>query len=93
MDVARGKEEVEECGNTDDQGQAEVLLETGRKDLAFDIADLSKTYGPGQRGATAARSFAAGDLIQSEVATVYVAAPMPRDDENQGTLGYGNYNL
>jgi hypothetical protein len=51
------------------------------KRIQVDVVDLSSVYGEGQRGMTAKRNFAAGEPIQSEVATVYVTHALPAEED------------
>ena len=74
---------LDERGGEDPcDGKGEVLLNHGVVDLPFDIADMSKTYGPSQRGAIAPKEYAAGTLIFHEIAAIWVAIPAPVMDES-----------
>jgi hypothetical protein len=73
-----GDLELRERGGDDPRdGTGEALLDTGIPNMPFDIADMSKTYGPSQRGATAPKKIQAGKLIFHEVADMWVATAAP----------------
>ena len=89
MDVQGGQTEVhaavedeEEVRGGDDPGDGtgEALLDPGFPGLPFDIADMSKTYGPSQRGAVAPKQYEAGARIMTETAKIWVAASLPKLD-------------
>jgi hypothetical protein len=68
----------EKGGDDPGDGTGEILLDPGIKGLPFDVVQMSKTYGPGQRGAVAPRAYKARDRIMREIACIWVAAPGPR---------------
>ena len=72
----------ERGGEDPGDGTGEELYDTGVPGLPFDVANMSKTYGPCQRGAVAPRSYMPGKVIMHEVAAIWVAtsvAPLPSD--------------
>ncbi len=65
--------EIDERETVDLSGKEDLVLDTGCTGLPFDVTDLSRRYGPSQRGATATQTYEAPCVIMSEVACVWMA--------------------
>jgi len=65
MDKVKGKEDEDEEEEGDE-------IHFTDKDVLINIVDLSKDYGPQQRGVTSKKEFNMSDAIQSEVALIWV---------------------
>jgi hypothetical protein len=82
-DAAENEEAAPEVTGIEAPEARDVLLETPAHIVNIAIADLSRIYGEGHRGAIAGKSFAPSDVIQREVARAYVSMRVTQADRDQ----------